>query len=323
MDEDPINKLLSLESKKPSRPSAPGERVQVKATPINNRFRDIFAAATTESQSGGRGDCDGHENYSQQYEDHYPMPVNRELLFPTRSQQDFLPASPRFTTTPVTGRIQATPVRMSTSVPDSAARVATTATTAHLKTSITATTSKFSVSRLSRLEPFPEEEDSVPMSSPVAARRVAPISTQVGLRSGDMSGSGAGLHAFRRLHESMAFLDGDLVPASSPLQARSQPSIAVAAEGRDQLSTLLPAQQQNVVGDTPPSPSFVTRANRITDFFETPTKARPAPKEDVAAMQSIMGTPLLARPTAAVGGANGIQSLYQQMGWDDELDDLA
>lgn len=318
------NKAAFTEPKKqPSRPS-PGERVQVRATPVNNRFRDVFATttATMEFHGHDRGHGDVRGGFSQNYQEQYRLPVNRELLFPGRGQhqQDFLPTSPRIMGTPVAGRIQATPVRTSISVPDSVARAAPVASAAFAVTSTTTTTTttstagigKFSMARTSRLESFPEEEDSVPMSSPVAARRVAPQ-----IVSG---GNGAGLHAFRRVSENRAaLLDGDMIPASSPLQARSQPSatIIMATENREALLS--------------------TSTRHRSALFETPTKVRSVTMEDSAAMKRVMATPLLATPilatprmtrpvaasTTAVGGGNSVQSLYAQMGWDDEIDDLA
>ena len=150
------------------------------------------------------------------------------------------------------------------------------------------------------------------MSSPVAARRVVPE-----IVSG---GSGASLHAFRRVNENRAaLLEGDMIPASSPLQARSQPAatIIMATENREALHS--------------------TSTQRRSALFETPTKVRSVTMEDSAAMKRVMATPLLATPllatprmthpvaasTAAVGGGNSVQSLYAQMGWDDEIDDLA
>ncbi|CAK7205993.1 hypothetical protein SEUCBS139899_008776 [Sporothrix eucalyptigena] len=316
-------RLFGLQTKKPKkqpgRPS-PGERVQVKATPVNNRFRDVFATTTTTMNFHGA---------NQHYQEPYRLPVNRELLFPGRShpQQDFLPASPKVMGTPTAGRVQATPIRMSAAVPDSAAKAGPMTSATLSTTTMTATTisSKFAMSRSTRLETFPEEDDSVPMSSPVAPRRIAPASTQ------PLASAGANLHPFRRLNDTRsAMLDGDMIPASSPLQARSQPvTSAPSTEIREQvpLSTL----QQNVVGDTPPSPSFAS-SNRRSALFETPTKVRAVSQEDNAAMKRVMGTPLTATPLIThpvaptslfSGGGNSVLSLYQKMGWDDDLDDLA
>ncbi|CAK7235436.1 hypothetical protein SCUCBS95973_009269 [Sporothrix curviconia] len=308
-------RLFGVQTKKPkkqpSRPS-PGDRVQVKATPVNNRFRDVFTTTTTTIEFQRAG-----QQYSQ---DAYRLPVNRELLFPGRSQHnlDFLPASPRLMGTPVAGRVQATPVRISTSVPDSAAKglsttsvaVSTTGTTTTITTAKVA--SSFAMSHSCRLESFPEEEESVPMSSPVAVRRVAPASTQ------PLGSTGAGLHTFRRINENRAaMLDGDMIPASSPLQAHSKPATSAP------LSTLI----------QPPSPLFTGGgSHRGSALFETPTKVRSVSHEDTAAMKRVMGTPIMAAPlmarpaaTAAsfAGGGNSVLSLYQQMGWDDDLDDLA
>ncbi|KAL1892766.1 hypothetical protein Sste5346_006849 [Sporothrix stenoceras] len=323
--------------KQPPRPS-PGEKVQVKATPATNRFRDVFASTTTTMDfqghdHRGHGDMHMHGSYSQNYQEQYRMPVNRELLFPGRSQHqvyqahqvDYLPSSPRIMGTPSAGRVQATPMRTSISVPDSVIKPApitsapfeatstTTTATTTTTTTMTATgTSKFSMARVSRLETFPEEEDSVPMSSPVAARRVAPQAVS--------TGSGASINAFRRLGDNKAaFLENDAIPASSPLQAYSQPSatVMVATENREALLS--------------------TSTQRHSALFETPTKVRSVTMEDSAAMKRVMATPLLATPllatprvgrslapsTTTMGGGNSVQSLYAQMGWDDEIDDLA
>ncbi|ERS98452.1 hypothetical protein HMPREF1624_05236 [Sporothrix schenckii ATCC 58251] len=311
-----------FESKKQiSRPSPGG--VQVKATPVNNRFRDVFATTTAmEFHGNERGHVEMHGSYSQRQLE-YPLPSDRELLFPGRSvpQVGFLPVSPRVMGTPMAGRVQATPMRTSTSVPDSAARAAPTTsapfdtasiTTTTTTSTTTATMSKFSMARTSRLESFPKEEDSMPISSPVAARRVA---SQV-----VRSGTGAGLPAFRKLGENKAALfDGDMIPASSPLQARSQPAKTMMAETENR-ETLLS-----------------TGTQRRSTLFETPTKVRLVTMEDSAAMKRVMATPLLATPlmatphhgrslaapTTFVGDGNSVQSLYAQMGWEDEIDDLA
>ncbi|CAK7228916.1 hypothetical protein SBRCBS47491_007071 [Sporothrix bragantina] len=313
-------RLFGVQTKKskkqPSRPS-PGDRIQVKATPVTNRFRDVFAKTSTTIEFQGAG--------HQHTQDAYRLPVNRELLFPGRSQHqpDLLPASPRIMGTPMAGHVQATPVRMSTSVPDSAAKAPSTMSTAAATATITTTTttvaSTFAMSRSSRLESFPEEDQSVPMSSPVAVRRVAPASTQ------PMGSSGTGLHPFRRLDENRAaMLDGDMIPASSPLQARTQPATLAVAATREPapLSTLI----------QPPSPSFAGGSHHRSALFETPTKVRSVSHEDTAAMKRVMGTPIMATPLRArpaantssfAGGGNSVLSLYQQMGWDDDLDDLA
>lgn len=289
--------------KQPSRPS-PGTTVQVQATPTSNRVQDIFATTTVssfESQSAGQ----------QLGRDPYRFPVKRELLATGRGQQQpgLSPSSPMIMSTPLNGRVQATPAHTATSLAGFAAtQLLETFSTA----SSTATATKTNTTRFT--QPFSGGEESVPMSSPVAVRRTAPLFSL---------SSGVGARPCQRLNVIAATeLGNDMVPASSPLQARSQPS-ASRADSRRQapLSTL--AQ--------PPSP-FLTRAfDRRAAMFETPTKSRPVSREDTVIMKREIGTPIAATPLAAhpaagtlssSRGGNSVLSLYQKMGWDDDLDEL-
>ncbi|CAK7268085.1 hypothetical protein SEPCBS57363_002917 [Sporothrix epigloea] len=301
--------------KQPSRPS-PGTTVQVQATPTSNRVQDIFATskmATFESQSAGH----------QLGRDPYRFPVKRELLGTGHSQQQpgLLPSSPMIMSTPSTDRVQATPAHIATSLAGFAATqlfekfVTASSTAITNKTNAT----RYTLSRSSQLQPFSGEEESVPMSSPVAVRRTAPLFSQT------LKSSGIDARPCQRLDVIAATeLGNDMIPASSPLQARSQPVASVADSRRQApLSTL--AQ--------PPSPSLTGVFDRRAAMFETPKKARPVSREDTAVMKREMGTPIAATPLAAYPaagtgtlsysrGGNSVLSLYQKMGWDDDLDEL-
>ncbi len=288
-----------------------GDRVQVKATPVSNRFRDAFVNEPGDGDGGASS-----QHFSQYEQDRYRSQTGRGLLFPARSQRDALATSPMVVAaTPLARRIEGTPGRPSTSVPDSAVKGAPVG----LAGSTAKTASRFAMSRSALLPSFPEDDEAVlPMSSPMVGRR--PV-------SGVMRSS---VWESQRLLGTRDLRYGeDVVPTSSPLQARTQPSVAAARV--DALSTALRHEQMMEPtrdGNTPASPSFGAMRRSTGEslyratLFETPTKARPLVAADEN--HSIMATPpVVSRPAMAVGGGNSAQTLYQQMGWDDEVDDLA
>ena len=277
----PLTHVLS-EVKKPMRASAAGDhQVQVKATPVNNRFRDVFVTTSTESH-GLFGD--GQSSFRQ------PQLLGHHTQ---TEHHNFVSASP------LAGRIQATPMRASsTSVPDSAIKAvsALPSRDALVATAGNTLSASFSRSRSSALQSFPEEEETILASSPIATRRARhPPSTQP--LSFDKSYGKAVVSSVRQANATRTYADADMIPGSSPLQARSQPRMSTAIES--------------------------------VHVFETPTKARAIFREEITfATSTIMATPPPVRPAAvgpvpAGGMANSVQSLYQQMGWDDDLDDLA
>lgn len=312
--------------KKTAKASPGDHRVQVKATPVNNRFRDVYVTTSTESHGLFGG---GQPNFGQPQFSSHSQPahighansfggfanMDHDNLFAPRSQyQDFVSASPRVAATPSSGpggRIQATPMRASTtSVPDSAIRIATSA----LPLTSAATAANTHSTSTTALPSFPEEdEDIVLTSSPVAVRRAPPLSqassTQVNF-SKSFSGP---ISSFRQVTKTTstrttAFAEMDMIPGSSPLQARTQPNFT----------------NINV--------SSMAGERAGSNIFATPTKARAVFNEEATFANSVMATPPAIRPapvnTVPVGGngggmGNSVQSLYQQMGWDDDLDDLA
>ncbi|OAA61242.1 DNA replication regulator Sld3 [Niveomyces insectorum RCEF 264] len=297
----------SRKIKKPSRPPPTDNPVQVKATPVNNRFRDVFVTTATESQeNGGSGEFDTQ----------YLLPTNRALLFPTRterSQPVLVASSPRVVATPVAGRVLATPARVST-VPDSAVKATTAAAIMATKTTTSTIietrpdTASAAFARPRSPRQHVSEEESALVQSPVLAMRAVPP---------PFASSGRFGAARPMLHEYSAAVDHDeMVPASSPLQARMRAPKAAGTTTTAAAMQREPSARPGIgiLGDRRPSAS---NSSHQAVLFETPTKPRlVATTDGAAAVNTVTATPE-PRPTAG-----GIQSLYQQMGWEDDFDDL-
>ncbi|CAK7266859.1 hypothetical protein SEPCBS119000_002245 [Sporothrix epigloea] len=304
-----MTKTMPVDKANPSR-SLPGTLVQVQATPASNRVQDIFATTAIQSfESQGPGHQLGR--------DPYRISVSRELLAAGRSQQQhgLLLSSPIIMSTPAAGRVQMTPAHTSTALPGHLAsglvETSPTESAEATKTNIR----KYTLSRSTKVKVFTEQDESVPTSSPVAQRRAAPLFAQFHGEAGVQP----------RQHLSLGSVDtigSDTIPASSPLQARSQLVVSI-ADFRKQVP--VPALLQ------PASLNLTGEDDHGAALFETPTKARSVPHEKPTATKMAAGSPVAAISAAdrsfasastSAMGDNSILSLYQKMGWDDDLDEL-